>query len=106
MAVYDNQFETKENYLNKGEKLSHNRSVVKLNTGSTDRPDGQTDGRARRMDRQTDKLDRRTNRHTDEQNGWTEKSDWSEGPGGLVGRTDDGPDLRMDPYSFRIDRIF
>ena len=40
-----------------------------------DRPDGQTDGRARRMDRHTDKLDRRTNRHTDEQNGWTEQSD-------------------------------
>ena len=56
-----------------------------------DRPDGQTDGRARRMDRHTDKLDRRTNRHTDEQNGWTEQSDcrrdrvdW------LNGRTNDG----------------
>lgn len=36
VAVYDNQFETKENYLTKGEKLSHNRSVVKLNAGSTD----------------------------------------------------------------------
>ena len=56
-----------------------------------DRPDGQTDGRARRMDRHTGKLDRRTNRHTDEQNGWTEQSDcrrdrvdW------LNGRTNDG----------------
>lgn len=36
VAVYDNQFETKENYLNKGEKLSHNRSIVKLNANSTD----------------------------------------------------------------------
>lgn len=33
-----------------------------------DRPDGQTDGRARRMYRQKDKLDRWTYRHTDEQN--------------------------------------
>ena len=66
-----------------------------------DRPDGQTDGRARRMDRHTDKLDRRTGptdgpthgqvRQTDEQNGWTEQSDcrrdrvdW------LNGRTNDG----------------
>ena len=71
-----------------------------------DRPDGQRDGRARRMDRHTDKLDRRTNRHTDEQNGWTEQSDWSEGPGGLVERTDDGPDLRTDPHSFRIQNFY
>lgn len=35
VAAHDNQFETKENYLNKGEKLSHNRTVVKLNAGST-----------------------------------------------------------------------
>lgn len=28
VAVYDNQFETKENYLNKGEKLSHSRSLL------------------------------------------------------------------------------
>lgn len=71
-----------------------------------DRPDGQTAGQARRMDRQTDKLDRRTNRHT----GGTERMDWtvglSEGPGGLVRQTDDGPDLQTEPYSFRIDRIF
>lgn len=65
-----------------------------------DRPDGQRDGRARRMDRQT------TNRHTDEHNGWTEQSDWSEGPGGLVERTDDGPDLRTDPHSFRIQNFY
>ena len=36
VAVYDNQFETKENYLNKGEKLRYSRSVVKLNAGSTE----------------------------------------------------------------------